>query len=120
MFQCRLTIYGPYPTTGAIAAVGGTIALLYFADVRRAPAVTIYAFEGLIVLMLALTLTRSVWAAGWLAGWSRSVLVRHFADRWLRCRARSAFVRTFVDLSDAASIANIARKPVHELCPGAE
>ena len=47
----RLTIYGPYPTaTGAIAAVCGTMALLYLQFVRRAPAVAIFAFEGLIVL----------------------------------------------------------------------
>ena len=100
----RLTIYGPYPTaTGAIAAVGGTIALLYLQTVRRAPAVTIYAFEGLIVLMLAFTLTRSI-LAGWLAGWVIANLAFGTAFRRIAgCGALIAALlfASFVDLSDA-------------------
>ena len=101
----RLTIYGPYPTaTGAIAAVGGTIALLYLQTVRRAPAVTIYAFEGLIVLMLALTLTRSI-LGGWLAGWVIANLA--FGTSFRRIAGCGAVLAallfaSFVDLSDAA------------------
>ena len=100
----RLTIYGPYPTaTGAIAAVGGTIALLYLQTVRRAPAVTIYAFEGLIVLMLALTLTRSI--SGRLAGWVVANLA--FGTSFRRIAGCGAVLAallfaSFVDLSDAA------------------
>jgi hypothetical protein len=100
----RLTIYGPYPTaTGAVAAVGGTLALLYLQTVRRAPAVGIFALEGLIVLMLAFTLTRSI-LAGWLAGWVVANLV--FGTAFRRVAACGALMAallfvSFVNLSDA-------------------
>jgi hypothetical protein len=101
----RLTIYGPYPAaTGAIAAVGGTIALLYLHTVQRARAATIYAFESLIVLMLAFTLTRSI-LAGWLAGWVIANLAFGTAFRRIAgCGALIAALlfASFVDLSDAA------------------
>ena len=100
----RLTIYGPYPTaTGAVAAIGGTLALLYLETVRRVPAVGIFALEGLIVLMLAFTLTRSI-LAGWLAGWVVANLV--FGTAFRRVAACGALIATllsvsFVNLSDA-------------------
>jgi hypothetical protein len=64
----RVTVYGPYPTAAAaLAAVLGTLALLYVQSVKRAGAWVILIIEGLILLTLSVTLTRSI-LAGWLAG----------------------------------------------------
>jgi hypothetical protein len=64
----RVTVYGPYPTaTAAATAVLGTLALLYLQSVKRAGALVVLMVEGIVLLTLSITLTRSI-LAGWLVG----------------------------------------------------
>ena len=99
----RVTVYGPYPTaTGAIAAVLGTLALLYLQSVRRAPELAILAVEGLIVLLLAFTLTRSI-LGGWIAGAIVANLVFGTAYRRVAASAALAAAILVAALGDSSS-----------------
>jgi hypothetical protein len=105
----RIVVYGPYPTaTAAVTAVLGTLALLHLQGrgkgQGRGLALAGMAIEALILLTLAITLTRSI-LAGWLLGAVAAALI--FGTAWRRILAVGALAVAIplsfhVDLSGAA------------------
>ena len=78
----RLVIYGPYPNaTAAVIAVLGTLALLHLQECGRDRRKFAVFMEGLIVLTLAITLSRSI-LGGWLVGALAANLI--FGTAWRR------------------------------------
>lgn len=82
----RVVVYGPYPTAAAaVTAVLGTLALLHLR--ARSSTLLFVAVEALILLTLAITLTRSV-LAGWLVGAAAAALI--FGPPWRRIMTAGA------------------------------
>ncbi|MGE5765672.1 MAG: hypothetical protein ACM35H_00685 [Bacteroidota bacterium] len=101
----RIVTYGPYPTAAAaVTAILGSLALLHLHSRRGDQTLPTLAVEALIVLTLAITLTRSI-LAGWLAGAVVAALV--FGPAWRRVLAIGLVaimipLSFHVDLSSAA------------------
>jgi hypothetical protein len=101
----RVTVYGPYPAaTAALAAVLGTLAILYLNSVKRAGALVVLTMEGLVLLTLAITLTRSI-LAGWVAGALTANLVFGTGYRRLAACGAIAAAMLFVAQANVAGIA---------------
>jgi ABC-type multidrug transport system fused ATPase/permease subunit len=102
----RVTVYGPYPTaTAALAAVLGTLAILYLKSVKRVGALVVLIMEGLVLLTLAITLTRSI-LGGWVAGALATNLVFGTGYRRLAaCGAIAAAMLLFVVQTNVAGVA---------------
>lgn len=100
----RVVAYGPYPTaTGAVVAVLGTLALLHLQSRHRDREWAIIVVEGVIVLTIAITLTRSV-LGGWIFGAIAANLV--FGSAWRRIAAcgllaSALVVIPHIDMTDA-------------------
>lgn len=101
----RIVTYGPYPTAAAaVTAVLGSLALLHLHARSGAQTLPVLAVETLIVLTLAITLTRSI-LAGWLLGAVVAALV--FGPTWRRVLAIGLVavmipLSFHIDLSSAA------------------
>jgi hypothetical protein len=100
----RIVVYGPYPTaTGAVVAVLGTLALLHVQLRHRGKEWAIIAVEGVIVLTIAITLTRSV-LGGWIFGAVAANLI--FGSAWRRIAAcgvlaSALIIIPHIDMTDA-------------------
>ena len=81
----RIVAYAPYPTATAVSiAVLGTLALLNVLGRERVRGPAVIMIEALIVLTLAITLTRSI-LGGWLLGLIVANLI--FGTAWRRIAA---------------------------------
>ncbi len=102
----RLGIYGPYPNaTAAVIAVLGTLALLHLCGRGgRHRAMIGLTIEGLIVITLAITLSRSI-LAGWLFGALAANVIFGTAWRRIICSLLIAGATALPIVTDISDIA---------------